>query len=120
MALAGLSDYGLMEGESSLEGTRPFPIMMERGKPFDLNGRDILSNMEKAMEFASNKRGQGIQAIEFGPAEGRQVKMEPWRGEMVLTSLERKGYAYLNSLTDLNWKIVGTGDFNGDWKVDIL
>jgi hypothetical protein len=27
---------------------------------------------------------------------------------------------YLDSLADTNWKIVGTGDFNGDGKVDIL
>jgi hypothetical protein len=30
------------------------------------------------------------------------------------------GGASLTSVTDLNWQIVGTGDFNGDGKVDIL
>jgi len=29
-------------------------------------------------------------------------------------------YAYINSVTDLNWEIVGTGDFNSDGKTDIL
>jgi len=30
------------------------------------------------------------------------------------------GESFLTTVTDLNWKIVGTGDFNGDGKVDIL
>jgi C1A family cysteine protease len=30
------------------------------------------------------------------------------------------GGAMLPSVTDMNWQIVGTGDFNGDGKVDIL
>ena len=30
------------------------------------------------------------------------------------------GYAYLDSVPDLNWQIVGTGDFNSDGKTDIL
>jgi hypothetical protein len=29
-------------------------------------------------------------------------------------------YAYLLNAGDLNWKIAGTGDINGDGKVDIL
>jgi len=28
--------------------------------------------------------------------------------------------AYLNTVADTNWKIVGTGDFNNDAKGDIL
>jgi hypothetical protein len=28
--------------------------------------------------------------------------------------------AYLYSVADTNWEIVGTGDFNGDGKTDIL
>ena len=30
------------------------------------------------------------------------------------------GYAWLLEVADLNWEIVGTGDFNGDGKTDIL
>jgi hypothetical protein len=29
-------------------------------------------------------------------------------------------YAYLPAVTDLNWKLAGTGDFNADGKIDVL
>jgi FtsP/CotA-like multicopper oxidase with cupredoxin domain len=35
-------------------------------------------------------------------------------------SLPMTGFTYFTSITDLSWKIVGTGDFNGDGKIDIL
>jgi len=37
-----------------------------------------------------------------------------------IQALWRTGTAYLTTVTDTNWHIVGTGDFNGDKQIDIL
>jgi hypothetical protein len=37
-----------------------------------------------------------------------------------MNGVVRNGGAYLDAVADQNWKIVGTGDYNGDGKVDIV
>jgi hypothetical protein len=41
-------------------------------------------------------------------------------GEMKIASLGIDGYLYLDTISDLSWEIVGTGDFDGDTDTDIL
>ena len=41
-------------------------------------------------------------------------------GGTSIQSIPTTGYSFLNTLTDLNWQIVGTGDFNEEGKLDIL
>ncbi|MFC2142027.1 hypothetical protein ACFLR7_03735, partial [Acidobacteriota bacterium] len=60
---------------------------------------------------------------EWGDAKEIQVLAGPVNGEgaeLSIQALVRTGSAYLSSVVDTNWDIVGTGDFNGDGKVDIL
>jgi hypothetical protein len=76
-----------------------------------------------------------VKTQEMGEVEGVQILMDPtqtFKGlkeldkamakEGIVTMLGSKiiGIAYLNPVTDLNWQIVGTGDFNGDGWPDIL
>jgi hypothetical protein len=59
----------------------------------------------------------------LGDAEGIQVLTDPGDvedGEIRIQGLAIGGTANLCTVTDTNWQIVGTGDFNGDEKVDIL
>jgi hypothetical protein len=72
---------------------------------------------------------------EMGRMEGVQIVQNPAQAFNGLTRLNKArakegivtmpgskiiGSAFLLAVTDLNWKIVGTGDFNGDGWPDIL
>jgi len=54
-----------------------------------------------------------------GPASFHQG-LASTSGGLQALALSVSGYAYLPSVTDASWKIVGTGDFNGDTQTDIL
>jgi hypothetical protein len=67
----------------------------------------------KAVKTDFNRDGQeDILWRNYGPGGKDQV----W----YMQGASRKGSAYFFARPDLNWKIVGTGDFNGDAKLDIL
>ena len=59
------------------------------------------------------------------PDEGNMVRnmqelMSPENLKAGVQALSIIGTTYLTKIADTNWKIGGTGDFNGDGKVDIL
>ena len=41
-------------------------------------------------------------------------------GGASIQTIPMRGYSFLNTVADLNYQIVGTGDFNGDGYIDIL
>jgi hypothetical protein len=57
---------------------------------------------------------------ELGPKTTVEIYKTPYEGIATILGLTRIGSAPVLTLADLNWQIVGTGDFNGDGKPDIL
>jgi FtsP/CotA-like multicopper oxidase with cupredoxin domain len=55
-----------------------------------------------------------------GKADAAPKFRNPSEGLTALQSMVRTGSAFLLSVADLNWKIVGIGDFNADGMADIL
>ena len=49
-----------------------------------------------------------------------QERMQPGDLEAGVQAISITGTAYLTSIADVNWRISGTGDFNGDGYMDIL
>jgi hypothetical protein len=56
----------------------------------------------------------------LGQAKGMRILKNPMENMVSLLGLTSLGEAALPSVLDPNWAIAGTGDFNGDGKVDIL
>ena len=62
----------------------------------------------------------------WNPTAGRPLQAQSIRtlatpaGGASIQSIPTTGYSFLNTVADLNYQIVGTGDFDGDGGVDIL
>jgi hypothetical protein len=82
-------------------------IMME------MEGADFIYQREEyTFDWKEQGDAQEIQVL-TGPGDGENA-------EVSIQALVRTGTVYLSTVTDTTWNIVGTGDFNGDGKVDIL
>jgi hypothetical protein len=57
---------------------------------------------------------------EMGPKTTVEIYRTPSEGIATILGLTKIGGDYLLAVTDLTWQIVGTGDFNGDGKPDII
>jgi hypothetical protein len=87
-------------------------------------------------------RGQPVRNMYFDPQEALAFDAKqssgdicPLQAQMAASGVSRSvspavgprkqaqntlGYSYLREVADLNWQMVGTGDFNRDGKIDIL
>jgi len=87
-------------------GSSPFP--KTEVVDFDLRGGSNLDPWEALQAKAPVSRAS-VQT--FAGATGNGLKVQ---------SLPMANYAMLDTVLDVNWNLVGTGDFDGDGKVDIL
>jgi FG-GAP-like repeat/FG-GAP repeat len=116
---AGAKEFGGME---FVRGQRPVKVYRS---PIEAAGGDIKYqppvrkiDLREALVLLAKSGSRDIIKGRTEPQPGR-VFSTPMI-DRLMAVLPTTGSAYLDTVNDAAWKIVGTGDFNGDGKVDIL
>jgi Leucine-rich repeat (LRR) protein len=100
-----------------------FGIPMEGGNPVTSRPKKIMRNpVDNRRGLSPRSKGRGgDKTLESVPTLKDVAKTSPVSsGTMEIAALESSGLAFLTSVLDTAWEIVGTGDFNGDGNTDIL
>jgi len=137
---ASLDGFEMMDIEEDPEQIEMFQGPMERRETF---GKNVAKTYRSPMETEGIIIRNGVR-IYSSPAEGENIvyemeeydfdRQEPGDAREIavmsgpadeeaivgIQALWRTGTAYLTTVTDTNWHIVGTGDFNRDKQIDIL
>ena len=77
-------------------------------------------DMRKAIDPLPQKRTWNVLGSQTSGGTKTAQTISGLGGQVHLLHIPMVSYAMLNSVTDVNWHIVGTGDFNGDGNLDIL
>jgi FtsP/CotA-like multicopper oxidase with cupredoxin domain len=117
---ADYQGFGLNEMVPSPEEARAVQDMLGLGNPITPRQKFVFSRSENVMDFQFGKKDREIASMEFERADRPRTMRMDGEGAVSAQSTTWLGYKYLLAVPDFNWKIVGTGDFNGDGKVDIL
>ena len=100
-------------GEMQYKDERVYYDVMEVDVPCDKNGIKVFWDAREAGDV-NYMLGEG------GIKGDMQELMKPGKSKAGVQAISVIGFAYLTTITDTSWQIGGTGDFNGDGKVDIL
>jgi subtilisin family serine protease len=123
MAGLGLKNFGMMGMVQDLGQVIIYQDPMEAGDLVYKNEAGVYSSPMDAAGLVYQIEPPEFDWEKLGDAEEAQVLTEPGDvgdGVVRIQGLAIAGTANLCTLTDTNWQIEGTGDFNGDGKVDIL
>jgi hypothetical protein len=120
--VAGLQQgFRPKEQELSPEAAGAIQAMMNPGNPANVKEWDARLEFQQAADFRNGGRDKEIEFIDMDERAGGRTLIGMGAGPAsdppTSTYL---GYAFLLPVTEAYWYIVGTGDFNGDGKVDIL
>jgi hypothetical protein len=102
---------------------KPKKIMMDAvGYSRNLShGNNVRARQKEFKGITAQKDKTTISAGSSGTMEVDALGSSPVSsGKMKIASLDSSGLAFLTSVLDTAWEIVGTGDFNGDGNTDIL
>jgi hypothetical protein len=80
--------------------------------------KDPLRSMESSAR--SKVRSQGMDAVRGSSLQDIRVASQMGSGTVGIVALGISAVHYLTTISDLDWQIVGTGDFNNDGSTDIL
>jgi hypothetical protein len=116
----GLEGFRVNGIKQVLEPVRIFRDPAEAGGPVQKNVKIRNFDPREAFDLLSKPGNWDIIKSQVaGETKPGQIFSSPMIGP-ITQGLAPSGYAYLDTVTDMNWKIVGTGDFNGDGKTDLL
>jgi len=115
-----LKNFGMMDMIQGLGQTKIYQDPMEAGGLPSKGEAKVYTSPVDAADLAYEP-----EEFKFDLSDGKEIQVltEPGDVEDVevrIQGLAIIGSAYFNTVADTNWHIAGTGDFNGDGKVDIL
>jgi hypothetical protein len=89
-----------------------------KGKPgiVYLDPREGTENANPTTPPAISREPMGARGLDTKPS----TSFSPFQGGITILGLTRTSVIFLLSLTDLNWALAGTGDFNGDGWPDLV
>jgi subtilisin family serine protease len=119
----GMLDVAQSNRAKDLADAKIYRNPMEAGSLLSKNAAKIYRSPMEAAGFINQIEPAEFSWEELSDEREIQVLVEPGdvgAGVVRIQGLAIGGTANLCTVTDTSWQIVGTGDFNGDEKVDIL
>ncbi len=123
--MAGLSvkSLGMMDMNLGMAQAKIYQNVLEIGNLVSKSVERVYGSPLEVQDIGVKREEVEFDWKELGDARETQVVMEPGHirdAEVSIQGLAIIGSTYLYTISDTDWKIVGTGDFNGDGKVDML